>query len=33
LWHDRTHTAPPLRWLRERVRDVARQLAVPEKTS
>jgi len=31
LWHDRTHAAPPLRWLRERVRDVARQLAAPEK--
>ena len=25
LWHDRTHAAPPLRWLRERVRDVARR--------
>ena len=24
LWHERTHAAPPLRWLRERVRDVAR---------
>jgi DNA-binding transcriptional LysR family regulator len=33
LWHERTHAAPPLRWLRERVRDVARQLAVPEKAS
>ena len=33
LWHERTHAAPPLRWLRERVRDVARQLAVPEKLS
>jgi DNA-binding transcriptional LysR family regulator len=32
LWHDRTHAAPPLRWLRERVRDVARELAVPEKS-
>jgi len=31
LWHDRTHAAPPLRWLRERVRDVARELAAPEK--
>ncbi|MGL6109381.1 MAG: LysR substrate-binding domain-containing protein, partial [Rubrivivax sp.] len=31
LWHERTHAAPPLRWLRERVRDVARQLAAPEK--
>jgi len=29
LWHDRTHAAPPLRWLRERVRDVARELAHP----
>jgi DNA-binding transcriptional LysR family regulator len=25
LWHERTHAAPPLRWLRELVRDVARQ--------
>jgi DNA-binding transcriptional LysR family regulator len=33
LWHDRSHAAPPLRWLRERVRDVARELAVPEKAS
>ena len=33
LWHDRTHAAPPLRWLRERVRDVARQLALPEKAT
>ncbi len=32
LWHERTHAAPPLRWLRERVRDVARQLAAPEKS-
>jgi DNA-binding transcriptional LysR family regulator len=29
LWHERTHAAPPLRWLRERVRDVARELAHP----
>ena len=29
LWHERTHAAPPLRWLRERVRDVARGLAQP----
>ena len=29
LWHERTHAAPPLRWLRERVRDVARDLAYP----
>jgi DNA-binding transcriptional LysR family regulator len=27
LWHERTHAAPPLRWLREQVRDVARDLA------
>lgn len=27
LWHARTHTAPPLRWLREQVREVARGLA------
>ena len=31
LWHERTHAAPPLRWLRERVRDVARELATPDK--
>ena len=31
LWHERTHAAPPLRWLRETVRDVARQLAGAEK--
>ena len=31
LWHDRTHAAPPLRWLRETVRDVARQLSSPER--
>ncbi|MEO7851256.1 MAG: LysR family transcriptional regulator [Rubrivivax sp.] len=32
LWHERSHAAPPLRWLRERVRDVARRLApAPEK--
>ena len=30
LWHERSHAAPPLRWLRERVRDVARQLSEPE---
>jgi hypothetical protein len=29
LWHERSHAAPPLRWLRERVRDVARELAQP----
>jgi DNA-binding transcriptional LysR family regulator len=27
LWHARTHQAPALRWLREQVRDVARELA------
>jgi len=26
LWHDRTHAAAPLRWLRETVRDVAREM-------
>ncbi len=26
LWHERSHAAPPLRWLREQVRDVARGL-------
>lgn len=26
LWHDRTHASAPLRWLREKVRDVARGL-------
>ncbi|HMO45287.1 MAG TPA: LysR family transcriptional regulator [Rubrivivax sp.] len=29
LWHERSHAAPPLRWLRERVRDVARDLSHP----
>jgi DNA-binding transcriptional LysR family regulator len=29
LWHERTHAAPPLRWLREAVREVARQLVGP----
>jgi DNA-binding transcriptional LysR family regulator len=29
LWHDVSHQATPLRWLRETVRDVARQLAQP----
>ena len=29
LWHERSHTAPALRWLREQVRDVARALAPP----
>ena len=27
LWHDLTHASPALRWLRDRVRDVARDLA------
>ena len=27
LWHARTHASPALRWLREQVRDVARELA------
>jgi DNA-binding transcriptional LysR family regulator len=26
LWHERTHTAPPMRWLREQVRSVAAAL-------
>jgi len=26
LWHELTHAAPSMRWLREQVRDVARQL-------
>jgi len=30
LWHDLTHASAALRWLRERVRDVARALAVHE---
>jgi DNA-binding transcriptional LysR family regulator len=29
LWHERTHAAPALRWLRERVRDVARGPGAP----
>jgi DNA-binding transcriptional LysR family regulator len=29
LWHERSHAAPALRWLRELVRDVARALAPP----
>jgi DNA-binding transcriptional LysR family regulator len=29
LWHERTHAAAPLRWLREQVREVAGALAVP----
>jgi DNA-binding transcriptional LysR family regulator len=33
LWHERAHAAPPLRWLRERVRDVARQLAASAEKS
>jgi DNA-binding transcriptional LysR family regulator len=27
LWHDLTHASPAVRWLREQVRDVARDLA------
>ena len=27
LWHDLTHASPAVRWLRDRVRDVARDLA------
>ncbi len=27
LWHERSHAAPPLRWLREQVRDVAQHLS------
>ena len=30
LWHERTPCRAAVRWLREQVRDVARQLAVPE---
>ena len=26
LWHDLTHAAPSMRWFREQVREVARQL-------
>lgn len=29
LWHDRTHAAASLRWVRETVRDVARSLVPP----
>jgi DNA-binding transcriptional LysR family regulator len=29
LWHERTHASSALKWLREQVRDVARELAVP----
>ena len=28
LWHDLTHASPAVRWLREQVREVARELAV-----
>jgi DNA-binding transcriptional LysR family regulator len=28
LWHERTHRSAPLQWLREQVRDVARELAL-----
>jgi len=32
LWHERSHAAPALKWLREQVRDVARELtAAPAK--
>ena len=27
LWHERTHAGAAARWLREQVRDVARELA------
>jgi hypothetical protein len=27
LWHDLTHAAASMRWLREQVRDVARNLS------
>jgi DNA-binding transcriptional LysR family regulator len=30
LWHERSHAAPALRWLREQVRDAAQALP-PEK--
>jgi DNA-binding transcriptional LysR family regulator len=30
LWHERSHAAPPLKWLREQVRDVARELTTVE---
>ncbi len=36
LWHDLTHAAPAMRWFREQVRDVARQLgtrALPRRTA
>ena len=29
LWHELTHAAPGMRWLREQVREVARQLTAP----
>ncbi|MGE0798985.1 MAG: LysR family transcriptional regulator [Lautropia sp.] len=29
LWHDLTHASPPLRWLREQTREVARALVPP----
>ncbi|HEX5685629.1 MAG TPA: LysR family transcriptional regulator [Ideonella sp.] len=29
LWHERTHVSAAQRWLREQVRDVARELAAP----
>ncbi len=29
LWHERTHASGALKWLREQVRDVARELSAP----
>ncbi|HEY6135663.1 MAG TPA: LysR family transcriptional regulator [Rubrivivax sp.] len=29
LWHERTHASSALKWLREQVRDVARELTMP----
>ena len=31
LWHERTHAAPALRWLREQVRDVAHELGLADR--
>jgi DNA-binding transcriptional LysR family regulator len=36
LWHDLTHAAPAMRWFREQVRDIARQLGtrtLPRRTA
>jgi DNA-binding transcriptional LysR family regulator len=33
LWHERTHTSGALKWLREQVRDVARELSSPSAPS